>query len=65
MRCETLGKDGKKIAVGYGELGEEDWGGLEQPPTLTERKDRIENGMATLKEIQITISISVKKPLRV
>ena len=50
-----LSVDGKKIAVGYGDLGEEDLGGLEQPPTLSERKDRLASETATLKEIKITL----------
>ena len=39
-----LSLDGKKIAVSYSELGEEDLGGLEQPPMLTvHKKLQLEN----------------------
>ena len=38
-----LSFDGKKLATGYGnKLGEEDIGGFEEPPTLQERKLRLE-----------------------
>ena len=35
-----LSLDGKRIAIGFGELGEEDLGGLEAKPTLIERQER-------------------------
>ena len=44
--------DGKKLAYGIGKkLGEEDLGGHEDEPTLQQRTDRYEGGMATIKEI--------------
>ena len=52
-----LSMDGKKLSIGFGELGEEDLGGLEEPPTLKDRKERIANEIETLGEIKVTLEM--------
>ena len=40
--------DGKKLAYGFGKLGDEDLCGYEQHPTLTERKNKHESHISTV-----------------
>ena len=40
-RDVKLSLDGKRISIGFGDLGEEDLGGLEAKPALKERQERL------------------------
>ena len=47
-----LSMDGKKITIGFGKhLGEEDLGGFEEAPTLSDRKQRLEHELDLVRNI--------------
>ena len=51
-----LSIDGKKLASGFGTLGEEDLGGFEQAPTLIQRRARLKDELDTLDSITDSLS---------
>ena len=58
-----LSIDCKKLALGYGQMGDEDLAGFECPPTLCERKNRHSNEVNTLHECSnILQNASLSKP---
>ena len=51
-----LSIDGKRIATGFGKMGEEDLGGFESKPTLQERQARLASEIKNLDECREVIS---------
>ena len=52
-----LSIDGKKLAIGCGEMGDEDVSGFESPPTLSERKTRISEEIKHIDNIKNFVEI--------
>ena len=52
-----LSIDGKKLAIGFGEMRDEDLSGFESPPTLSERKTRISEEIKQIDNIKNFVEI--------
>ncbi|CAG2191099.1 unnamed protein product [Mytilus edulis] len=54
-----LSIDGKKIAIGFGEMGDEDLAGDEPPPTLEERKTHLSDEVLVVSTVKTVVETSV------
>ncbi|CAG2204526.1 unnamed protein product [Mytilus edulis] len=54
-----LSIDGKKIAIGFGEMGDEDLAGDEPPPTLAERKTHLSDEVLVVSTVKTVVETSV------